>query len=537
MANQSRLVNGITNPAPSILSFLDSINRQLNLQFSDATNGGSNSFGTLTASKRPVKPFIIGFIPPDNPVNFVPVQSGQIKIGDVTSISGSAAAANPGELGPNFWTNFVHMCMRLKIDPKEYAKVLNSESGFNPTAKNPPTGRPTAQGIPQFVRSTALMSGVSPEQWDNFANLSGEEQLPFLESYAKKTGQTNGKKAGAIYARHFGGFPLPAVGGYAGGRGYMGPSLYYALSDNDKVAVLKACNDRLDFMFDAYKQNPVDTDGDGVASAADLARKMDSSTLPGNIALAIEKAQADIAAGAPDVPPSTAESQAESNAIDASSDQSSAGSVMKFGVNSDDPLSSALGRPLQLASVRRREIVAKQTEALRAQIDILKSTPPLVLLVNPKTFNRSYENSSDTGVKGRYGQIVHTWLERPSTIDVSGVTAGQYVVDVEGSGGLTNVNRIHSLSYMNLMSLIGIYKNNGRIFAGTESDPGIPILAFTIFIYYDEHIYLGSFDNFSVEDGAEKPYNMAYSFKFSVRYDRSLSLPISDYLTSARLSF
>jgi len=185
-----------------------------------------------------------------------------------------------------------------------------------------------------------------------------------------------------------------------------------------------------------------------------------------------------------------------------------------------DPNTTRLKKNVRAADNLRQKIAKTQTDALRAQIQAINNTPPLALAINPQSFDRSYEQAVDSP-KGRAGHIIHSWLERPMKISSSGVSAGQYVLDGAGGGGLTSERRVHSISYHNLMSLVMIYKNNGVIFAGIEagSERGIPIVACALYIYYDNHIYIGSFDDFGIDDRADKPFNMGYSFKFNVRYD------------------
>ena len=181
---------------------------------------------------------------------------------------------------------------------------------------------------------------------------------------------------------------------------------------------------------------------------------------------------------------------------------------------------------------------SKTSKRTGSEDSSIRATPPLVMLINPSQFSRNYENAVDSSPKTRHGHVVHAWLERPMKIGCTGVTAGQYVVDMEGAGGLTNANRIHSISYGNLLSLVAIYKNNGIVYSGPEGEIGIPIVPFTIFIYYDDHVYLGSFDDFSVEDSADKPFQMSYSFSFTVRYDQHLDTKLVDDATIAkRLEF
>jgi hypothetical protein len=189
--------------------------------------------------------------------------------------------------------------------------------------------------------------------------------------------------------------------------------------------------------------------------------------------------------------------------------------------NDTDP-NINFGRNL-VASEKRKPVVDAQVRALREQLKLYRDMPPLILLINPKEFNRTYEKSVDDGNKGRQRNIAHLWLERPLSISSSGVTAAQYVVNPSnGNGGLNHHNRIFSLSYQNLMSLVLTYRNNGLSFTGAESssyNQGIPTVPMSLYIYYDQHMYIGSFDNFEVTDSGDKPFNLEYSFKFTVRYD------------------
>jgi len=536
----------LEHPAPAITSLLEKLERQLSIGFANADlpDGGS-TFGTLTASRRNSKPFIIGFIAPDNPINFIPIQSVKVQVDSLTSQAGTSApvtGAGAGQLGPNFWINYVAMCQKLGINARELAKVFNNESRFDPSIQAI-RGKPphvVAQGIAQFIKSTAIrVGGVPPEQWDTFNQLSGEEQLPYIETYLKKVGMARYKTAGQMYASHFGGYNLP---GY--GRGYMSRETYGSLPPDKKAAVEKAIGGKgqLEPMFNAYEQNkPADGISGGhkkgVVDNTDFARLMGNASLPVSIDSAIAQAESQIASGAQPTEPQAAQTEAQTNA----NESPPQAFLMKSGyvTDPDDKLRDGLGRTVQVADENRLAAAAVQTASLRRQIDLVNQTPPLIMLINPSQMSRRYEASADSSTKGRYGHIVHNWLERPFSLEASGMTAGQYVVDAEGSGGLTNTFRVHSLSYANLLSLAMIYKNNGILFAGQESDTGIPVLAMSVFVYYDQHVYLGSFDTFSVEDSADRPHNMAYEFKFNVRYDMPLpgGSPVIDSLIADSMGF
>jgi len=171
--------------------------------------------------------------------------------------------------------------------------------------------------------------------------------------------------------------------------------------------------------------------------------------------------------------------------------------------------------------------LAAQIQDLQLQINRMIQTPGLAMLINPQEFSRSYEHTIDTP-KARRGHIVHMWLEKPMSISCKGQSAAQYAMAADNTGGITHQRRIYSLSYENIMSLVMLYRNNGYVYTSAtgnsdQSNSGIPVLAAGIYIYYDGHIYIGSFDDFSITDDAEKPFNLSYDFKFTVRYDIDIS--------------
>jgi hypothetical protein len=194
-------------------------------------------------------------------------------------------------------------------------------------------------------------------------------------------------------------------------------------------------------------------------------------------------------------------------------------------MESDDPLNNT-GRNIRITTDNERlNIVAAQVAQVNSQIIAAWSIPPLGMIINPSDFTRSYEHTIDAP-KVRRGHIIHLWLEKPLSISCKGVTAAQYIISSTGDGGLTNRFRAQSLSYLNLMSLVRIYKNNGYIYSGDsfgELNSNIPLIAMSVYIYYDGHIYLGSFDDFSISDNADKPFNLEYSFKFTCRYDMDVT--------------
>lgn len=524
MAIPANIAAKISSPLFNIMSYMEQLVLPLNYDLGAPGGNGAETFGSAVPARKNFKPFIVGVIPPDIPVNFVPFKKTLTTVANVQGSlvpQGGSAIPNgtggPGgstrqTLGDQFWINYVYMCNRLKIDPSEVAKVWFQESGFNPNQIAVRNGAPVAKGLNQITRGTGAAVGLSSSDWDSYDQLSGAQQLPYIETFMKKTGQTNGKTASQIYATNFGGFNLPNFGPC-----YMSRSTYAALPADQQAQINQICGNRLSFMFLAYDQNSGLEKGRGVVGAQEVASNVTGLTLPADIRNNISNAQQSVAAGAPEItgdalvaPPAT---------VVADNDDPNPLGIMINGSTQaeSDPSGDRIGKlveydPTRLATAKR------QTDALQAQIAVLQAVPGLLLMVNPSDFTRSFEPSVDNTVKGRYGNIVHVWLERPTVISMSGVTAGQYVVDGDGNGGITGELRTYSASYLNLLSLLSVYKTNGIIYSGPEADLGIAMLGYSVFIYFDNFIYVGSFDSFEITDTDQKPHNMAYSCRFNVRY-------------------
>lgn len=121
-------------------------------------------------------------------------------------------------LPESFWIKFVEMTQRMGVNPYDLAAIIQSESGFNPTNRTfaaGPNRPPVAQGLSQFIRSTALnMLKMSEDTWRYFAWMPAEEQLKWVEKYFGN--RAKGRDAGSLYLMNFGGFPNPDGSLYAG---------------------------------------------------------------------------------------------------------------------------------------------------------------------------------------------------------------------------------------------------------------------------------------------------------------------------------
>lgn len=552
MAGAARLLNKLYNPFPQILSYLESLERQINLQTSSPDDGGDTgggtTYGTLTASRRNSKPFIFGFIPPDNIVNFIPTEKVSAEVGTLPRYTSNSGPTDPSEyartnVSVNAGNDGEIPRVRVTVDAAEARQKIYdayiSQTGKAPTENT--LGLITSQvfvemgkspGTKSF-QSTSFNLGNSHAQGQGDATTRGE-YAEDQRSIAARKGGTIDPKIGITKQP-----PIPKGGTY-----YLG-------SDSEKDQVypvyftgFKTLDDAVNYQVNLLVRRwPAAANAQTVNDYINGLLPSDSGnyfdpTIKERYKRGVETQFNAYKKQFPK-PLGVAVDANKPKVINA--DEEEKRKLMTYGsfngVEDDDPLANRLGRNIKLADIERQLQADKQTQFLRQQIDVIAQTPPLILLINPKEFTRNYEPTVDDSVKGRYGHIVHMWMESPSTISSSGVTAGQYIVDAEGSGGLTNAFRIHSISYQNLLSLLLMYKNNGVIFANEDSDKGIPILAFTIFMYYDNHIYLGSFDSFGVSDSGDKPFNLEYNFKFTVRYDMELDAPFVDSTIADSLGF
>jgi len=172
-------------------------------------------------------------------------------------------------------------------------------------------------------------------------------------------------------------------------------------------------------------------------------------------------------------------------------------------------------------------------DALQNAIEVMRNTPPLRMLVNPISFNPSEEKIiSDGNFSRGDGPVVEHWGEQQTKISASGKLAAFYALDAGGSSpagagsagtspGLTRMARNFSESYKNFLSLYLLYRNNGTIWLNTFSkqNPGSNNLALvgSIYIYYDDVVYFGAFDSFTITETDDKPYSLEYSYEFTVR--------------------
>ena len=173
--------------------------------------------------------------------------------------------------------------------------------------------------------------------------------------------------------------------------------------------------------------------------------------------------------------------------------------------------------------------------ALQIAIQQMANTPPMRMMINPESFKVASLKIISDGNWGRNGAgagIEH-WGDGQDTISASGRIAGFYALDSEASAngspgnspGLTRMARNFSGSYQNFLSLYLLYRNNGGVWLEDFADaqdakttkPNNLALVGSVYLYYDNTMYIGSFDSFSITEDDTAPFTLSYSFEFVVR--------------------
>lgn len=142
--------------------------------------------------------------------------------------------------------------------------------------------------------------------------------------------------------------------------------------------------------------------------------------------------------------------------------------------------------------------------------------PALTMLINPSNLDITYSPLiTETRTLG--GFVHEYWGENLTTLSASGKTA----MFVDSEDGLTVQKSRTTEAYQYFISLLNIYKNNGKgYFAGIDANTAaranpskLASLGLVIMIY-DSNQYDGYFESFTYTEDASMPFNLEYSFSF-----------------------
>ena len=185
-------------------------------------------------------------------------------------------------------------------------------------------------------------------------------------------------------------------------------------------------------------------------------------------------------------------------------------------------------------------------ETLR-QIKKMADTPPLLMLINPNSFQLQYQRIQNYSEATRTGFVYQAWGEGLQTLSISGVI-GAFASGVRNStqgitadevailppnltslasgvretetrvpSGVQYASRNRSAAYQQLITLLNIY-NNGALIKDTIGRSKANIMAGKVVLEYDQIAYLGTMKSFSYGFSEEKQMGgLEFSFEFEVK--------------------
>lgn len=181
------------------------------------------------------------------------------------------------------------------------------------------------------------------------------------------------------------------------------------------------------------------------------------------------------------------------------------------------------------------------------QIKSMADTPPLLMLINPNSFQIQYQRIQNYSEATRTGFIYQAWGEGLQTLSVSGVigafasgvrnstqgitadevailppnlkslVGGVRATETRVPSGVQYASRNHSAAYQQLITLLNIY-NNGALIKDTIGRSKANLMAGKVVLEYDKIAYLGTMKSFSYSFSEEKQMGgLEFSFEFEVK--------------------
>lgn len=171
------------------------------------------------------------------------------------------------------------------------------------------------------------------------------------------------------------------------------------------------------------------------------------------------------------------------------------------------------------------------------QIAYLQDIPPLVLMINPSSFNQEFNQIQAYQEQSRYGFIFHRWGEDLPKISINcrigSFICGRASQDSEGLSGLQFASRKDSAAWRNLMNLMSIYKNSAAVHDRIGRSRAFHDIG-TQSIHYDGQEWVGriteftyGFDESTQHGGSEFSMNFTVYQHFYKDFDfKSSILPL-----------
>ena len=175
---------------------------------------------------------------------------------------------------------------------------------------------------------------------------------------------------------------------------------------------------------------------------------------------------------------------------------------------------SAFRTPEDAANGRGKRPVIFDILGPDRQTSILPEGLKLVLHVNPTSMKISYTKKIER-IQTRGGWVEQHWGDETQNITFEMVSGG-FMRLYTGLSNITNPayggTRRETIAYDKYLDLLALFMNNGSVFDET----GRIVFQGAIKCTFDEGVYIGWFDSFSVQESAEKPYQFSISASMSI---------------------
>lgn len=191
-----------------------------------------------------------------------------------------------------------------------------------------------------------------------------------------------------------------------------------------------------------------------------------------------------------------------------------------------------------------------QAQDVIVQLNKVRATPPLTLLVNPEQLTITYGKKQTYSDRNRFNYIFQSWGEEQVRLSVTGKSGGFVVGTFNGAetfvktidgiapaensevSGYQYASKWDSVAWQNLMSLFAFYRNNGYIYdGGGRPKSEAHLFIGNVEIAYDQWSYFGNFEKFSyqyTESKQQGAVEFNFDFVVSFMFDRSQGGPVKE---------
>lgn len=173
--------------------------------------------------------------------------------------------------------------------------------------------------------------------------------------------------------------------------------------------------------------------------------------------------------------------------------------------------------------------------SVREQVSVVASTPPLVLYINPTSFQVTRTKVQQLQDRSRYGYVYQPWGEEAENLSIS-IQCGAFV---SPGRGIQRASRADSAAWQQLEALLALYQSGGSVY-DPYGEVVTPLAVGRTTVRYDGWTYSGHLEQLSwAEDehtqlgGVRVDVQMVADLVLDEEAATSAPLPVTRLPTSA----